>query len=173
MTFYHLDEEYADMILTANANKGLESLINVETLSTHLKGSDVIKVKRMAPESEFLEGKKDTAIFIMDDSIIDTLREANIENDNKPTLSDEELDMLIDDAFCKVNFDREKDVLQVNKAGTITVTIDAWRKYGDALMKAYEKVSVVREAIEKAEKDKKEAAKEAKRAAKAQKNSNF
>lgn len=173
MAFYHLDAEYADMILTANAEKGYESLINVETLDTHLKGSDLIKVKRMAPESEFLEDKKDTAIFIMDGSVLDTLREPNIENGNKPTLSDEELDMIIDDAFCKVNFDREKDVLQVNKAGTITVTIDAWRKYGDALLKAYEKVSLVREALEQEEKDKKEAAKEAKKAAKAQKNGNF
>lgn len=173
MAYYHLDAEYEDMILTAVADSNLEGMFQVETLDTHLKGSEICKVKRMAPEAEFINGGKETAVFIMDAGIMDAVRQPNLENDGKPCLTEDEVKMLIDDTMCKVSFDREKDSLAVNKATTITMTVDAWRKYGAALANAYEKIAVVREAIEQAEKDKKEAEKEAKKAARAQKQSNF
>lgn len=142
-----LSEETHEMVMNMASEMGLENFIIVEPMAV-AKSKQLIKVSKANPTTEFLTKKPDTVcLYIYEDAFV--------------RLSDEQQELLLQDAMNTINYDADKDKITIG-VPSITVTMNGRAKYGDDLLNAAEAAVLAIQQIADEEKERKEAEKAAK-----------
>lgn len=142
-----LSEETHEMVMNMASEMGFENFIIVEPMAV-AKAKQLIKISKANPTTEFLTKKPDTVcLYIYEDAFV--------------RLSDEQQTLLLQDAMNTINYDADKDKINIG-VPSITVTMNGRAKYGDDLLNAAEAAVLAIQQIADEEKERKEAEKAAK-----------
>lgn len=145
---YDLSEETMDAIQEPINDRMLDNFMEIEMRGSKTK--DLIKVSRLNAISESIAEKQGVVAVVVDEEILENLNE-------------EDSKLILDDGISRIHYDLEKDVIEVNKCPTITISVESWRKYREKIVDAYEKAILIREQKEELEKEQKAAERAAKK----------
>lgn len=145
---FKLSEETQSLIDNIVGDAGLDRYMNIKCFGTK-KQKQVFKVKKASPTEEGMGNSPDTVIIIVAEEILDRL-------------SDEQKELLTKDAINEIAYDSEKDKIIVTQP-EICATLGGRQKWGEKLIDAVEAAILVRQQIDKEEKERKAMEREAKK----------
>lgn len=145
-----LDETLKSLVFNAVNAAGIGNVVDVKPIRMVSSSGSVIDVIKGNALTELFAGEV-VAVAVYEEAM--------------NMMTDEAKTMLVENAVAQINYDIEKDKVNIVKP-ELNIPLGMYRKYGDAIVKTIEASIIAVDQINEMEKERKAAEKEAKKAKK-------